>query len=91
MLFNQVTWSIYSTNELSLKDPNHIVGNGPGIIQIARGNSKYYDDTAGGYIDHAELSASADGDRVNTNFLILSKDNQDQVKPLYGHFHIIKK
>lgn len=68
MLFNQVTWSIYSTNELSLKDPNHIVGNGPGIIQIARGNSKYYDDTAGGYIDHAELSASADGDRGEYKF-----------------------
>ncbi|KAL6454120.1 ACF2 Endo-1 [Candida maltosa Xu316] len=67
-LFNQVVWSVYSTVDLTLKDPNHIVANGPGIIQIARGDSQHYDETAGCYIKSAELSASADGDQGQYKF-----------------------
>ncbi|KAI5956848.1 ACF2 [Candida jiufengensis] len=60
-LFNQVVWSIYSDIELSLRDPNHIVGNSPGTIQIARGDSCHYDETVGCYPTSCDLSGVVDG------------------------------
>ncbi|CAK9440140.1 uncharacterized protein LODBEIA_P42400 [Lodderomyces beijingensis] len=60
-LFNQVVWTIYSDIELKLRDPNHIVGASPGTIQIARGDSSHYDDTAGCYPVSIDLTGKVEG------------------------------
>ncbi|RLV89035.1 hypothetical protein JA1_005395 [Spathaspora sp. JA1] len=71
-LFNQVVWSIYVDGEveLSLRDPNNIIGdrNSNAIIQIARGISQAYDDTAGCYQQSAKISATVSGDQSTYNF-----------------------
>ena len=58
VLFNQVTWLVYSDDlELGLADPNHIVGRKTGaVVQICRGDSKYYDESAGNWPTSCELS-----------------------------------
>lgn len=81
-LFNQVVWSIYSTVDLSLKDPNHVVGNAPGTIQFARGDSQHYDETAGAYAESAEVSASADGDKGQYKFTYNIKGNSKSGKTI---------
>jgi len=62
-LFNQVVWSIYSDIELKLTDPNHIVGQSPGTVQICRGDSSHYDDAVGCYPTGADISGTVNGDR----------------------------
>lgn len=60
-LFNQVEWSLYANGtELRLADPNHIVANkqGNSLIQLCRGRSKYYDESAGIYPISADLGGS---------------------------------
>ncbi|CAN3374636.1 hypothetical protein DIURU_000035 [Diutina rugosa] len=49
VLFNEVVWSVYvSGGRLNLENPNVIKGGfNQGFIQIARGESRAYDDTAG--------------------------------------------
>ncbi|CUM64836.1 uncharacterized protein PRCAT00002451001 [Priceomyces carsonii] len=72
-LFNQVTWSIYVDGnvELSLKDPNHIVGDKVGnvTVQICRGESKAYDESAGSYPVAAHLDGKVTGDKGTYRFL----------------------
>lgn len=64
-LFNQVVWSIYSDIELKLADPNHIVGQSPGTVQICRGDSSHYDDAVGCYPIGADISGTVNGDLGN--------------------------
>ncbi|EGW30633.1 endo-1,3-beta glucanase [Spathaspora passalidarum NRRL Y-27907] len=80
MLFNQVTWSIYVQGdvELSLKDPNTIVGDRPGnntLIQIARGLSQDYDDSAGCYQERADISANVSGSKGTYKLSYTTKGN----------------
>lgn len=70
-LFNQVTWSLYvvGSNELKLRDPNHIVGDKEGsTIQICRGDSKVYDESAGAYQNSITLKGSVNGNKGRYQF-----------------------
>lgn len=74
-LFNQITWSLYISPgiNLSLLDPNHIVGDkqpsGEIIIQIAREDLKHYDESAGIYPVAAHLKGSVDGKKGKYQFV----------------------
>ncbi|KAK6202248.1 endo-1,3-beta glucanase [Scheffersomyces amazonensis] len=72
-LFNQVIWSFYVLGNMkfSLKDPNHIIGEGVGnvTIQIARGESQSYDVTAGTYPIKIDLQGSANNDNGQYKFV----------------------
>lgn len=86
ILYNQVTWSIYVTGniELELKNPNIIVGDrvGNAIIQIARGLSNHYDDTAGIYQESADLAAAAKDDVARYKFIYNMKGESKSRKGL---------
>ncbi|CAK7916886.1 glucan endo-1,3-beta-D-glucosidase 2 [[Candida] anglica] len=77
MLFNQVVWTIYVTNNqggnfsLELKDPNHIVANTEAnnvVIQICRGESSSYDQAAGAYPISCHLDGSVQGNSGSYSF-----------------------
>ncbi|KAK6454116.1 endo-1,3-beta glucanase [Scheffersomyces xylosifermentans] len=71
-LFNQVVWSVYVDGDvaLSLKDPNHVVGDKEtnATIQFARGESQYYDQAAGTYPVAVDLKGSVKGTRGQYRF-----------------------
>jgi Predicted glycosyl hydrolase len=70
-LFNQVVWSLYvvGTNELTLRDPNHIIGDKEGsTIQICRGDSQFYDESAGAYQNSVTLKGSVNADKCQYQF-----------------------
>lgn len=80
VLFNQVPWSIYVSGDdvsLDLRDPNHIVGNSqPGgsvVIQLAREESKHYDNSAGIYPIAAHLQGSVNGKKGQYKFVYENK------------------
>lgn len=74
-LFNQVSWSLYISSDvgLELRDPNHIVGSkqpsGEIIIQLAREQSKHYDESAGIYPVAAHLDGSVNGNKGQYKFI----------------------
>ncbi|CAH2355446.1 endo-1,3(4)-beta-glucanase 2 [[Candida] railenensis] len=90
MLFNQVVWTIYVSGangnaDLSLRDPQHIVSdrvNGSCTIQICRGESNFYDETAGCYPISCNLSGSVDGSRGQYKFLYNLKGQSQSGKTL---------
>lgn len=75
VLFNQVVWSLYVDGDitLSLKDPNHIIGDsqpsGSVKIQLAREESKHYDESAGIYPVAAHLQGSVKGEKGQYKFV----------------------
>ncbi|KAI3404229.2 ACF2 [Candida oxycetoniae] len=93
-LFNQVTWSIYSDIELILKNPNQIVGSSPGTVQIARGESCHYDDTAGCYPVKIDLSGTVNGDIGEYRFTYIlngrSRSGKTLVWALPHHQEVVK-
>lgn len=74
-LFNQVVWSMYVTGDVnfSLRDGRIVgdkVGNGT-VVQFCRGESKYYDESAGSYATEVVLSgksSSKDGTKAVYSF-----------------------
>lgn len=76
VLFNQVVWSLYVDGgiELSLKDPNHIIGDkGDAVIQLARGDSGHLDESAGIYPVAAHLKGSVSGSTGRYSFVYENK------------------
>ncbi|CAI5760641.1 unnamed protein product [Candida verbasci] len=62
-LFNQVEWTIYSNIQLRMVDNNHIIGDSPGWIKIARGTSQTYDMAdINSYVESADISAIVKND-----------------------------
>lgn len=72
-LFNDVVWCIYVTGntKLNLQNPNTIVGDGnlACTIQVCKGNSPYYDESAGMYQISVGLSGLVDGRNGSYSFV----------------------
>lgn len=75
VLFNQVTWSVYSSGgNLKLINPNRIEGAfDRGFVQIARGDSKAYDDTAGCW--PVDVQLGGDGATYSLNYQLLGQSS----------------
>lgn len=69
LLFNQVVWLVYSDDpDLTLTDPNHVSGRKNGaFVQVCRGESKFYDESAGIWPVSCDFETHGNQYRFNYN------------------------
>ncbi|KAG7195994.1 uncharacterized protein KQ657_002381 [Scheffersomyces spartinae] len=84
-LFNDVVWSVYvigDSTQLVLQDPNTIVGdsNQSCTIQVCKGDSPYYDSSAGMYQTSVKLIGQVDGQKGTYSFAYETQGNSQSGK-----------
>lgn len=97
-LFNQVVWSMYVSGDVEFKlSDGKLIGSNKCnnvLVQIARGENKVYDESAGSYPESCTLTAkvsSADGKKCQYGFKFNVAGKSKVGRQLFGAYLIIKR